>query len=42
VVTLAASHPRFMEDPLLTPGEIVTVILDGLRPRADDTEMEAR
>jgi AcrR family transcriptional regulator len=41
-LTLAASHPRIMEGPLLTPGEIVTVILDGLRPRGDDDlEQEA-
>ena len=35
-VTFAASHPRITEGPILTPGEIVAVILDGLRPRSDD------
>jgi len=35
-VAFAASHPRLTEGPLLTPGEIVAVLLDGLRPRSEE------
>jgi AcrR family transcriptional regulator len=37
LVSTALSHPRFVEGDALPPGEVVSLLLDGLRARADDS-----
>jgi AcrR family transcriptional regulator len=38
MVTFACSHPRITEGPSLTPGEIVGIVLDGLRRRPEEDD----
>ena len=37
LVSTALSHPRFVEGDALPPGEVVSLLLDGMRARADDS-----
>jgi AcrR family transcriptional regulator len=43
LITMALSHPRFVEDRPLAPREIVSLVLDGMRvhPRAGSTTVSA-
>jgi AcrR family transcriptional regulator len=36
IVTFAGTHPRITDNLPLTPGEIVTIVLDGIRARDDE------